>query len=448
MTRRTPDDFTIDGGHEGPPKSFMEQSEEAARVAEAAYNERRVNGAADSGIAQFKLSPGMVEVTDEPDRPRPDPSPPLRAAWALNFVERTAVQQLFFGSGQEMPGWLLCEVEFLMRFLPAVDRTSKEFRSVVGALYEVGFQIDGLVAMRAKAEEFSARCDGGDGQELSRIWASLSSESEPPSVGGVIPLRDLAGKVRLPSAMNHRVLCFLKEFYLTPSWCLGLVRHREQLYRWDGDFYRIVPDEVLRQDAQAFLRMGYQVAYDAKREEWVASEASVSGKARGELASLAELENEVKLDDRAVLPFWLPGGDWPQGEAKGVMVFRNGIYHLKIDYLEPVTPFLLATTRIGADWKPKAECPRFLQFLDEIFAGDAGQIKLLQEVFGYILVGDTSRHKIFQIIGPRRSGKGTIGRLFAQTPRAGLRHAEAHQAGRKLRRGSADQPVTGHHHGR
>ena len=39
---------------------------------------------------------------------------------------------------------------------------------------------------------------------------------------------------------------------------------------------------------------------------------------------------------------------------------------------------------------------------------------MLQEIFGLCLTGDTSHQKAFLIVGPKRSGKGTIARVLTQ----------------------------------
>ena len=39
-------------------------------------------------------------------------------------------------------------------------------------------------------------------------------------------------------------------------------------------------------------------------------------------------------------------------------------------------------------------------------------IETLQEIFGYVLTPDTSQQKIGMIVGPKRSGKGLIGRTL------------------------------------
>jgi putative DNA primase/helicase len=55
-----------------------------------------------------------------------------------------------------------------------------------------------------------------------------------------------------------------------------------------------------------------------------------------------------------------------------------------------------------------------LQFLDDVWSEDQESIDCLQEMFGYILSGDTMQQKFFNIIGPRRSGKGTINKVLVE----------------------------------
>jgi putative DNA primase/helicase len=54
-----------------------------------------------------------------------------------------------------------------------------------------------------------------------------------------------------------------------------------------------------------------------------------------------------------------------------------------------------------------------------LFDGDLESLDLLQEWFGYCLTGDTSQQKMLLIVGPRRSGKGTIARVLAKLIGAG-----------------------------
>jgi putative DNA primase/helicase len=49
-----------------------------------------------------------------------------------------------------------------------------------------------------------------------------------------------------------------------------------------------------------------------------------------------------------------------------------------------------------------------------LWPDDQEAIDTLQEVFGYCLTGDTQQQKAFLLVGPKRSGKGTIARVLAR----------------------------------
>jgi putative DNA primase/helicase len=54
----------------------------------------------------------------------------------------------------------------------------------------------------------------------------------------------------------------------------------------------------------------------------------------------------------------------------------------------------------------------WLRFLHDLWGDDKQTTSTLQEVFGYVIGGDTRQQKIFLIVGPKRSGKGTIARVL------------------------------------
>lgn len=59
-------------------------------------------------------------------------------------------------------------------------------------------------------------------------------------------------------------------------------------------------------------------------------------------------------------------------------------------------------------YRPDADCPTWLAFLNSIFEGDQERIILLQQFLGYILVRDYRWQKMLLMVGKSRSGKGTI----------------------------------------
>ena len=52
-----------------------------------------------------------------------------------------------------------------------------------------------------------------------------------------------------------------------------------------------------------------------------------------------------------------------------------------------------------------------IKFLDDLWPYDPEAVSTLQEIIGYCLTLDTRQQKLFMIVGPKRSGKGTIGRV-------------------------------------
>ena len=72
----------------------------------------------------------------------------------------------------------------------------------------------------------------------------------------------------------------------------------------------------------------------------------------------------------------------------------------------PVYALQWQEARLGA---PRS----WLSFLRDLWPDDPASIRLLQEMFGYLLSGETRRQKAFLLVGPPRSGKGTIARILS-----------------------------------
>jgi putative DNA primase/helicase len=109
-------------------------------------------------------------------------------------------------------------------------------------------------------------------------------------------------------------------------------------------------------------------------------------------------------------PCWLK----PQGQDPlDLMACQNGLLHLPTRELLPSTPHLFTLNGINFAFDPKAPRPEhWLRFLGELWPEDEQSIQALQEWIAYLLTPRTHFQKIFMIVGPRRSGKGTIGRVI------------------------------------
>lgn len=85
---------------------------------------------------------------------------------------------------------------------------------------------------------------------------------------------------------------------------------------------------------------------------------------------------------------------------------RNGLYHVMEGTLTPHTPEHLSTVRIQAAYDPDARCPVFMEALETMLAEP--EIRLLQEIMGYVLVPVTKAQKAFIFVGAANAGKSTM----------------------------------------
>jgi putative DNA primase/helicase len=128
---------------------------------------------------------------------------------------------------------------------------------------------------------------------------------------------------------------------------------------------------------------------------------------------LDALRGSTHLGKEFRAPCWLDSrdGDPP---ADRLIVFPNGLLDVADRHLHPPTPRFFTHYALDFDYAPQAERPmRWMEFLHQLSGDDGGSITALQEWMGYFLLPDTRQQKIFMIVGPKRSGKGTIGRVLA-----------------------------------
>jgi putative DNA primase/helicase len=86
----------------------------------------------------------------------------------------------------------------------------------------------------------------------------------------------------------------------------------------------------------------------------------------------------------------------------------NGTINLRTGGLRHSSPEDLITRASRVVYDPFATCPRWLQFLDEIFDGDTELIEFIQRATGYSLTGDTREQCMFILYGNGANGKSTF----------------------------------------
>jgi P4 family phage/plasmid primase-like protien len=102
-----------------------------------------------------------------------------------------------------------------------------------------------------------------------------------------------------------------------------------------------------------------------------------------------------------------------ENAPSNLILFQNGILDLYTGALLPHNKKHYTTRIAPYNYDPSAQAPTWVAFLNEIFEGDQERIALLQEWFGYMLAPSYEYQKIMLLIGPTRSGKGTLGLILA-----------------------------------
>jgi putative DNA primase/helicase len=159
----------------------------------------------------------------------------------------------------------------------------------------------------------------------------------------------------------------------------------------------------------AALRLAKAVArniYDEAHDEPDESRRAALGRWAAASESSGQLNAAVTLaqtDERLLVDVSeLDSDQWLLGVQNGVLDLRTGA-------LLPPKPELYLTKQAQVEFDPQALCPRWIGFLDRIFAGDAPLISYIQRAIGYSLTGDTMAKTLFFMHGPRGdNGKSTL----------------------------------------
>ena len=94
--------------------------------------------------------------------------------------------------------------------------------------------------------------------------------------------------------------------------------------------------------------------------------------------------------------------------ATNFINLTNGLLNLNTFELVPHNRQFASLVQLPFDYDPEAECPRFHQFLDEVFRGD-NELKLLtQEIMGYCLSPSVKAQKCFILYSDGSSGKSVL----------------------------------------
>jgi putative DNA primase/helicase len=189
----------------------------------------------------------------------------------------------------------------------------------------------------------------------------------------------------------------------------------DAFWEWKGKHYEELRHNRVRQISYEFLKNAKVEQIDRKGNSYKSNFDPNQSKVNNFIDAL-KATCECNLIPESGISWIKKEENFP--EARNLIVFNNGILNTE-EYLHgqnyiliPHTPTLLNTGYLSFDFSLNSQPLEWLKYLQSLWPCDQQSINTLQEWFGYCLTQDTRMHKILLIVGPPRSGKGTIGRIL------------------------------------
>ena len=192
---------------------------------------------------------------------------------------------------------------------------------------------------------------------------------------------------------------FLASECTTESGTLTLHLLDGQLYIYEpSSVYRAISDDELKLDIVRWLQ---------------ANKTQVT----------RNLVADVAMNVRALceLPAGTPMPAWINNDPSknnNWLAFQGSLVQMQLaingtPFFENHTPEFLTTTIMQFHFMQNAQCPRWLQFLEQTFEGDTAQIARLQEWFGAHIDLELRLEKFAMFVGEGSNGKSVVLRILA-----------------------------------
>ncbi len=118
---------------------------------------------------------------------------------------------------------------------------------------------------------------------------------------------------------------------------------------------------------------------------------------------------------KSLLPIATTGSEWDIDYW--MLGCKNGVMDLRSGELRDGQPTDHVTKQVSAEFDEQASCPRWMQFLDEVFESNTLLIDYVTKAVGYSLTGDMREQCFFMAVGTGANGKSifldTLEHVFA-----------------------------------
>lgn len=181
---------------------------------------------------------------------------------------------------------------------------------------------------------------------------------------------------------------------------------REMWLHYESPCWRTDADKAIYRAAREFARAqqceALEIADRTEKKDKLDFAMKAESGAKLEALVKAASWNEILADK---------GENWDTDPW--ALATNNGVIDLRTGILRPGDPSDRITMKCTVAYNPKAECPRWWQFLAEIFGGDESLIDYIWRLCGYILTGETTERIVPMFYGRGANGKSVLINVLA-----------------------------------
>lgn len=219
-----------------------------------------------------------------------------------------------------------------------------------------------------------------------RVGQWLNLKQAKPVITSDIGTNDAANAARI-------VAQFGRDIRYVERWKRWLI--------WDGKRWRAEDTKVMI-DARAkdALKGIFKEAAETEDDNIARELSRWAGISLFEPRIRAAVELAKSEDGVAISPEQLDVDPW-------LINCGNGTLNLRTGELQPHCREDFITKLVGTDYDVEAQCPQWLQFLDEVMGGDQELVDWLQKAFGYSITGVCNERVLFILYGQGKNGKST-----------------------------------------
>lgn len=255
------------------------------------------------------------------------------------------------------------------------------------------YQSTGMNSCRSKWKTFK-----GSGATLRSLIFKVNHQKRTEALA--------RGEIILDNAPMGNARAFLDALYSSEEG-YKLVHYADDFYMYAGTHYEVIEEATVRAKLYSFLDKCKKTGKKGELIPFNPTPASVSA-CLDAVKSIVHLANHANTKP----PIWLEQYAENKPDASNLISLKNGLFDLSNQIVLPHSLGFFTQNSLPFEYNENATCPTWLNFLGSVWEDDQQSIDTLQEMFGYILSGDTLQQKFFNIIGPRRSGKGTINKVL------------------------------------